>query len=83
MAAYLATLKANGDRVRELSSPAEGEEAHGHLMEASQHIDRGAELASDAMTTLDTGKIQEAVTEMQLGYEALNAVDEELQKLQK
>jgi hypothetical protein len=83
MAAYLGTLKANGDRVRELSSPPEGEEAHGHLMEASQHIDRGAELASDAMTRLDTGKIQEAVTEMQLGYEALNAADEELQKLQK
>jgi len=82
MATCLATLKAGGDKVRELSSPPEGEEAHGHLLEASQHIDRGAELASDAMTRLDTAKIQEAVTEMQLGYEALNAADEELQKLQ-
>jgi hypothetical protein len=83
IAACLATLKANGDKVRELSSPPECEEAHGHLMEASQHIDRGAELASDAMTRLDTAKIQKAVTEMQLGYEALNTAEEELQKLQK
>jgi hypothetical protein len=81
--ASLAALKANGDDVRALSSPPEYEEAHGHLVEASQHIDRGAELATEAMTRLDIGKIQGAVTEMELGYEALNRADEELQKLQR
>jgi hypothetical protein len=80
VAACLAIWKANSERVHELESPPQFQENHKYLVEASQHFDRAADLATQGIETLAADKIREAVTEGMLGYDAITRYSEELQK---
>jgi hypothetical protein len=80
VAACLAIWKANGERARELVPPPQFHENHQYLLEASQHFDRAADLATQGIDNLDADKVREAVTEGMLGYDAITKYDEELKK---
>jgi len=76
----LAIWKSNGERVRELEPPSQFQENHQYLVEASQHFDQAADLATQGIENLDSATIREAVTEGMLGYDAITRYNEELQK---
>jgi hypothetical protein len=76
----LAVWKVNGEKARELQPPPQFQENHQVLVEASQYFDRAADLATQGMENLNSSKVQQAVTEGLLGYNALTRYSEELEK---
>lgn len=78
--AALAIWKVNGERARELVPPAQFQESHQYLLEASQHFDRAADLATQGIDSLDADVTQQAFTEGMLGYDAITRYDEELKR---